>query len=90
MPSAKIVKKGTGELKNRITVKLFQSGEYTFSAYLKTSGLTVASGHKGAFLRATANGNVYTHSNKESFSPADKMIADHKNLKSIIVTICSL
>ena len=40
-------------------MKLFESGEYTLSAYLKTTGLTVTSGYKGAFLRVTANGIVY-------------------------------
>ena len=59
LPSAKIVKKGAGELKHKTTVKLFESGEYTLSAYLKTTGLTVTSGYKGAFLRVTANGTVY-------------------------------
>ena len=59
LPSAKIVKKGAGELKHKTTVKLFESGEYTLSAYLKTTGLTVTSGYKGAFLRVTANGIVY-------------------------------
>ena len=59
LPSAKIVKKGAGELKHKATVKLFESGEYTLSAYLKTTGLTVTSGYKGAFLRVTANGTVY-------------------------------
>ena len=39
LPSAKIVKKGAGELKHKTTVKLFESGEYTLSAYLKTTGL---------------------------------------------------
>ena len=59
LPSAKIVKKGAGELRHKATVKLFESGEYTLSAYLKTTGLTVTSGYKGAFLRVTANGTVY-------------------------------
>ncbi|MBR4428292.1 MAG: RHS repeat protein, partial [Clostridia bacterium] len=59
MPSAKLVKNGAGEFKERITAKLFGSGEYTLSAYLKTNGLTVPGGCKGAFLRVTANGNTY-------------------------------
>ena len=63
LPSAKIVKKGAGELRHKATVKLFESGEYTLSAYLKTTGLTVTSGYKGAFLRVTANGTVYTYEN---------------------------
>ncbi|MBQ3762844.1 MAG: RHS repeat protein [Clostridia bacterium] len=59
LPSARLQKKGAGEFKQRITAQLFESGTYTLSAFIKTSGLTVASGYKGAFLRVTANGNVY-------------------------------
>ena len=59
MPGVLVTKKGVGELINSITASLFKSGTYTFSAYLKTDGLTVADGYKGAFLRVTANGNTY-------------------------------
>ena len=48
-----------GEFRQKATVKLFESGDYTLSAYLKTTGLTVTSGYKGAFLQVTANGTVY-------------------------------
>ena len=59
MPSRLVTKRGAGELKNSINASLFKSGTYTFSVYLKTTGLTVASGYQGAFLRVTANGNTY-------------------------------
>ncbi len=54
-----IEKKGPGELVKKIDAQLFESGYYTSSAFLKTTGLIVASGHKGAFLRVTSNGNIY-------------------------------
>ncbi len=59
MKSAKVVKKGAGEFKSTSQAKLFKSGKYTFSAYVKTTGLTVPDGKKGAFLRVTIGENVY-------------------------------
>ena len=59
MRSAKVVKKGEGELTSSSYAKLFKTGKYTFSAYIKTTGLTVSSGKKGAFLRVTIGENVY-------------------------------
>ena len=59
MKSAKVVKKGAGEFKSTSQAKLFKSGKYTFSAYVKTTGLTVPDGKKGAFLRVTVGDNVY-------------------------------
>ena len=59
LPSVKLIKKGAGEFKQRISALLFKSGIYTLSAYIKTSGLTATSGYKGAFLRVTSNGNIY-------------------------------
>ena len=59
LPSAKLVKRAAGEFKQRITAQLFKSGTYTLSAFVKTTGLAIAGGYKGAFLRVTANGNTY-------------------------------
>ena len=59
MPTVRIVKNGLGEFIQRMTAQLSESGTYTLSAYLKTDGLTVADGYKGAFLRVSANGDTY-------------------------------
>ena len=59
MASEEMKKKGVGELISKIDVRLFRSGMHTFSAYLKTNGLTAGSGCKGAFLRVIANGETY-------------------------------
>jgi len=59
MRSAKLVKRGAGEFKSTSQAKLFKSGKYTFSVYVKTTGLTVPDGKKGAFLRVTIGDSVY-------------------------------
>ena len=57
---AKMVKGGEGESVFATTAKLFETGvNYTFSAYIKTTGLTVSEGKKGAFIRVTDGENVY-------------------------------
>jgi len=72
--SAKMVKKGAGELRSTSQAKLFNTGKYTFSAYVKTTGLTVPDGKKGAFLRVTIGDNVY-----ESEGIKDDTSAREKN-----------
>ena len=55
-----MVKGGEGESVFATTAKLFETGvNYTFSAYIKTTGLTVSEGKKGAFIRVTDGENVY-------------------------------
>ena len=57
---AKMVKGGEGESVFATTAKLFETGvNYTFSAYIKTTGLTVSEGKKGAFIRVTDGEHVY-------------------------------
>ena len=57
---AKMVKGGEGESVFSTIAKLFETGlNYTFSAYIKTTGLTVSEGKKGAFIRVTDGENVY-------------------------------
>ena len=56
MPSLKIVKTGAGETFARQTVQANKTGKYTFSAYIKTEGLTGG----GAFLRVKSGSTIVT------------------------------
>ena len=66
MSSSKFVVAASGEMVSSISVPLQQSGPYTFSAYVKTTGVT----GNGAFLRVVANGTTY-ESRKVTTSTAD-------------------
>ena len=56
---ARMIKGGEGESVFSTTAALFEPGLYTFSAYIKTTGLTVSSGKKGAFIRVTNYENIH-------------------------------
>jgi YD repeat-containing protein len=66
MPSSKFVVSAAGEMTNTIAVALQWSGTYTFSIFVKTTGVT----GDGAFLRVVSNGTTY-ESRKISTSTAE-------------------
>lgn len=55
MPSARITRTAAGVMDCYIPTPLQWSGTYTFSAYVKTTGVT----GEGAFLRVISNGTTY-------------------------------
>ena len=69
--SAKIVKGGEGTSSHIGSAIVYESGMYTFSAYVKTSGLTVPSGARGAFITAFPNGNTFVSRETISASTVD-------------------